>query len=130
MIRRPPRSTRTDTLFPYTTLFRSQPHGRTAIVGLRILLAFRERHRRHHGRLQQLFSKHPVTKSRCEREHDNSYDDPQKAPRKRSEEHTSELQSLMRISYAVFCLKKKNKTTYEQIDRNKQNENACLHDER
>src|SRR3546814_20042732 len=82
MIRRPPRSTRTDTLFPYTTLFRSQPHGRTAIVGLRILLAFRERHRRNHGRLQKLFSKHPVTKSRCEREHDNSYDDPQKAPRK------------------------------------------------
>src|SRR3546814_5581399 len=95
----------------------------------------------------QLFSKHPVTKSRCEREHDNSYDDPQKAPRKhripvprfsgeargsrgyckrecgkrrwracggigaRSEEHTSELQSLMRISYAVFCLKKKKSKT-------------------
>src|SRR3546814_6788701 len=70
MIRRPPRSTRTDTLFPYTTLFRSvagagaEPHGRGD---------------RHHRR----------------------------AHRARSEEHTSELQSLMRISYAVFCLKKK-----------------------
>src|SRR3546814_10709947 len=73
MIRRPPRSTRTDTLFPYTTLFRSRqvrPFG------------FRGR-----SRLQQ-FRDAPRSRSR-------------------SEEHTSELQSLMRISYAVFCLKKK-----------------------
>src|SRR3546814_11877624 len=72
MIRRPPRSTRTDTLFPYTTLFRShgQSHGDTQ-SGV-------SRPRRHVGRV-------------------------------RSEEHTSELQSLMRISYAVFCLKKKKK---------------------
>src|SRR3546814_1183637 len=78
MIRRPPRSTRTDTLFPYTTLFRS---GRT-----------RERGVNDEGRItSRLFQ-----------------------GANRSEEHTSELQSLMRISYAVFCLKKKKQTmTYE-----------------
>src|SRR3546814_17098286 len=73
MIRRPPRSTRTDTLFPYTTLFRS----------LLAALAWPAAHARDAA--------------------------PQPAPR--SEEHTSELQSLMRISYAVFCLKKKKKMT-------------------
>src|SRR3546814_8668180 len=71
MIRRPPRSTRTDTLFPDTTLFRSAAHA-----ALRSHAHPRERARRGHQ---------PA----------------------RSEEHTSELQSLMRISYAVFCLKKK-----------------------
>src|SRR3546814_6855141 len=100
MIRRPPRSTRTDTLFPYTTLFRSQ----------NLFLKFAKRHWPHHqfvwqdvghsyrhiagdaaqhrGRLQRLAEQHAG---------------------RRSEEHTSELQSLMRISYAVFCLKKKKK---------------------
>src|SRR3546814_10862978 len=78
MIRRPPRSTRTDTLFPYTTLFRSG--GRARILGRR-----RQLHR--HG--------FPGDRRRRGR-----------APR-RSEAHTSELQSLMRISYAVFCLKEK-----------------------
>src|SRR3546814_10367836 len=83
MIRRPPRSTRTDTLFPYTTLFRSRVHpvrglGEGGSVGLA---------RHHAGECRGL-------------------------PRRlrglpRSEEHTSELQSLMRTSYAVFCLKKK-----------------------
>src|SRR3546814_19678155 len=74
MIRRPPRSTRTDTLFPYTTLFRS--HGEAEPRPLAIRLGGKEgvEHFR-----QDI----------------------------RSEEHTSELQSLMRISYAVFCLKKK-----------------------
>src|SRR3546814_6063374 len=75
MIRRPPRSTRTDTLFPYTTLFRSvqaDHGGRTA---------------RPPDFMQPA--------SNCARRS------------RRSEEHTSELQSLMRISYAVFCLKKK-----------------------
>src|SRR3546814_9146607 len=76
MIRRPPRSTRTDTLFPYTTLFRS---GSAAS-------AFRRHSGRRTGRSGR------VRRGR------------------RSEEHTSELQSLMRISYAVFCLKKKRKT--------------------
>src|SRR3546814_1880474 len=81
MIRRPPRSTRTDTRFPYTTLFRSveevKPVQPVAARHLHYLLAtpFRYGH---------------------------------KSSSRRSEEHTSELQSLMRISYAVFCLKKKN----------------------
>src|SRR3546814_20541324 len=87
MIRRPPRSTRTDTLFPYTTLFRSRVLGelrnygvqRTVVerlaIGVQVVLES------HHGGLGE-----------------------------RSEEHTSELQSLMRISYAVFCLKKKKNT--------------------
>src|SRR3546814_14923516 len=83
MIRRPPRSTRTDTLFPYTTLFRSLQH----------------------------LLRHDIFRS-------DQFDlvllalqfmgDAREDRRIRSEEHTSELQSLMRISYAVFCLKKKN----------------------
>src|SRR3546814_5519949 len=86
MIRRPPRSTRTDTLFPYTTLFRSRnPRGRARVPRP-------ERFRR---------------RCCCWRgTHDR--DCLETPPRRRSEEHTSELQSLMRISYAVFCLKKKN----------------------
>src|SRR3546814_10276539 len=84
MIRRPPRSTRTDTLFPYTTLFRS--HARA--VNARHVLGTQLRFER--GRIERA---DPVL------DHLNVA---------RSEEHTSELQSLMRISYAVFCLKKKN----------------------
>src|SRR3546814_3404847 len=83
MIRRPPRSTRTDTLFPYTTLFRSGRHRAETAGDVSV-------QRRIHG-----------VDTRCGsagREH-------------RSEEHTSELQSLMRISYAVFCLKKKTELT-------------------
>src|SRR3546814_1874040 len=103
MIRRPPRSTRTDTLFPYTTLFRSyqstraqgcHPLGRApfrTVVGC------------------------PAPLSRADVRTSLSVSDPSNARRSesyypnsdRSEEHTSELQSLMRISYAVFCLKKK-----------------------
>src|SRR3546814_10925959 len=88
MIRRPPRSTRTDTLFPYTTLFRSPRRlpDRHAGGGLR---ECRPRRRRD-GFRQQVARRH----------HSGKTDS-------RSEEHTSELQSLMRISYAVFCLKKK-----------------------
>src|SRR3546814_2483635 len=78
MIRRPPRSTRTDTLFPYTTLFRS----------LHDLLAHRALEDLAGGGHRQGFHEAHLL---------------------RSEEHTSELQSLMRISYAVFCLKKKKK---------------------
>src|SRR3546814_3107025 len=74
MIRRPPRSTRTDTLFPYTTLFRSCCRFRPA-------------------------------RGWCGQAHEG-----------RSEEHTSELQSLMRISYAVFCLKKKKTEKIRQAD--------------
>src|SRR3546814_2488626 len=95
MIRRPPRSTRTDTLFPYTTLFRS-PHGaaRPDRADRRGIAALP----RPRGRGVAAVSR---------------YDDRQRDARAcgsaRSEEHTSELQSLMRISYAVFCLKKKQK---------------------
>src|SRR3546814_1147265 len=79
-VRRPPRSTRTDTLFPYTTLFRSGSRPRPAV-----------RRRRSRGHRLSPCSR------RCR---------PRQSSR-RSAEHTSELQSLMRISYAVFCLKKK-----------------------
>src|SRR3546814_6240212 len=84
MIRRPPRSTRTDTLFPYTTLFRS---------------AMNPGHPNHPGH-ESAESPAPP-RPRCV--------DHRTPPR--SEEHTSELQSLMRISYAVFCLKKKKPNT-------------------
>src|SRR3546814_6089880 len=95
MIRRPPRSTRTDTLFPYTTLFRSQAFGK-------------------HGHGNPRPGHSPMGTWRSA---------PLRVSRRngalrhvRSEEHTSELQSLMRISYAVFCLKKKKKhiTTHTQ----------------
>src|SRR3546814_10888078 len=94
MIRRPPRSTRTDTLFPYTTLFRSRCRARRGRV-------FPHPHRR--------YRRPPFARRLCR----GIARRPQMArPRlgrrpRRSEEHTSELQSLMRISYAVFCLKKK-----------------------
>src|SRR3546814_5681579 len=88
MIRRPPRSTRTDTLFPYTTLFRSLPLARLA--------GQRGNVRPLRGYRPPLFA--PV-RNRCGGSLSSG------PPR--SEEHTSELQSLMRISYAVFCLKKK-----------------------
>src|SRR3546814_5402137 len=102
MIRRPPRSTRTDTLFPYTTLFRS-----------RISLRPRRRQVTHRaGRPRQ------APELRClsdpvHRECDPDRVRPVRAPR--SEEHTSELQSLMRISYAVFCLKKKKNSANHKL---------------
>src|SRR3546814_6743685 len=96
MIRRPPRSTRTDTLFPYTTLFRSvelnkEERGRCGAI--------------HLGRQPDPMCGESIWKD---------------VPGVRSEEHTSELQSLMRISYAVFCLKKKKnqKLPIEQVDMN------------
>src|SRR3546814_7784748 len=107
MIRRPPRSTRTDTLFPYTTLFRSPGAGRRARHasdrwraaggdGVPVPLCPHAR-----GGASRL----GLPSSLC-RGGDGG--------RARSEEHTSELQSLMRISYAVFCLKKKKKTTHNK----------------
>src|SRR3546814_6616686 len=109
MIRRPPRSTRTDTPFPYTTRFRSPP---TITVPGASGGA--------HGALAQAQSDLAAMHARGLTD---SHPDviAQKAQiaqlsraAARSEEHTSELQSLMRISYAVFCLKKKNKTTEQQ----------------
>src|SRR3546814_2240187 len=106
MIRRPPRPTRTDTLFPYTTLFRS---GSRADHRLRPeQLRAEHPHRRAHPPERE-----PANPAAPERSADVG--EPGQEPRAhrlsptRSEEHTSELQSLMRISYAVFCLKKNNK---------------------
>src|SRR3546814_9467808 len=112
MIRRPPRSTRTDTLFPYTTLFRSalrapargpSPAPRSAGIRGRRRPLGRGTARRGRGgaeRDRRLGSCGGLVGlgDRC-------------SAVRRSEEHTSELQSLMRISYAVFCLKKNTKTT-------------------
>src|SRR3546814_10370390 len=99
MIRRPPRSTLTDTLFPYTTLFRSS-HDQTACQS------------------ENLICRHPLSSTfALLKAVDEQRREPEPFTREglfealmekgRSEEHTSELQSLMRISYAVFCLKKK-----------------------
>src|SRR3546814_12562045 len=104
MIRRPPRSTRTDTLFPYTTLFRSGAR----LVGDAVEVARRAREMVEHRR-----SIDEVARRQDQRRVARPEQDAPRCvvglPRGRSEEHTSELQSLMRISYAVFCLKKKKK---------------------
>src|SRR3546814_4521102 len=120
MIRRPPRSTRTDTLFPYTTLFRSKkdegPEPAT-VCGMKGDL-------RRNLRAQVSWSESLNDwVLRIDNENNGDYDgfplhDCSGLPEERSEEHTSELQSLMRISYAVFCLKKK-KTKYNERKRNK-----------
>src|SRR3546814_5022958 len=151
MRRRPPRSTRTDTLFPYTTLFRSQ-HDVVArhdvevqggIVGIELLVhrldgelsALRrgiarvdreigegglelnrvrqdgpEVGREHHGNFELLTERAPQQPDGVVDQHIHVED-------LRSEEHTSELQSLMRISYAVFCLKKKINTNINHLSR-------------
>src|SRR3546814_15926273 len=104
MIRRPPRATRTDTLFPYTALFRSVRCGAL---------------RRHAGTLRTDAGSHPDALAHGARSAAAGWPaagrDAQSrwgaAVTQRSEEHTSELQSLMRISYAVFCLKKKQKSS-------------------
>src|SRR3546814_1065804 len=96
MIRRPPRSTRTGTLFPYTTLFRSVRKGQQGC--------------------------HHLTDGQRRRRGEGS----RRTPDRRSEEHTSELQSLMRISYAVFCLKKKKQQInlkYRRINTKDKNQN-------
>src|SRR3546814_10731371 len=133
MMRRPPRSTRTDTLFPYTTLFRSQSilrllldinkrlgltivlitHGmdvirtvcdRVAVIDAGLIVET--------GEVLDVFlhPQHPVTQSLLSESGIDAegWRDMAQGVGGRSEEHTSELQSLMRISYAVFCLKKKN----------------------
>src|SRR3546814_3384899 len=97
MIRRPPRSTRTDTLFPYTTLFRSL---QAVPMPWAICRAGNGGRCQHHH---------------CPRDQKSSRSNSPRGRHPRSEEHTSELQSLVRISYAVFCLKKKNKQTRRTI---------------
>src|SRR3546814_5741758 len=110
MIRRPPRSTRTDTLFPYTTLFRSPwrtSHGRNRSDARQCGKGDHADHRVDAGCIDRFG---PGRTSR----------DRRASLRDRSEEHTSELQSLMRISYAVFCLKKKNKKSNNTQTKHKQ----------
>src|SRR3546814_5753495 len=121
MIRRPPRSTRTDTLFPYTTLFRSDGMARrqknmAAVLQQRI-------HRNDEKTRQAAYEQqqHISEPLRIDQRHRQYHQPHENAHRQhgqrsfqrypsgqRSEEHTSELQSLMRISYADICLKKKN----------------------
>src|SRR3546814_3680631 len=119
MRRRPPRSTRTDTLFPYTTLFRSGGNGNDEVGrGQGSILAggaipgppcscrsgFSRSYKGGAGRVSCVSGS--ASGSACM---------PASGSGGRSEEHTSELQSLMRISYAVFCLKKKTNTPYTLI---------------
>src|SRR3546814_10844562 len=102
MLRRPPRSTRTDTLFPYTTLFRSKPASLdpdNPANWPRNMFFWRSNVLGASGKGHEYFLKHLVGSMHGVVGTDE-----------RSEAHTSELQSLMRISYAVFCLKKKIKT--------------------
>src|SRR3546814_1405830 len=113
MIRRPPRSTRTDTLFPYTTLFRSD--------GELMLLAFAGVALGCKAEVPLAGACTNVVIGACT----NSVIELQVLHRDgRSEEHTSELQSLMRISYAVFCLKKKTKITLSVLNTTHNNTNT------
>src|SRR3546814_10575798 len=113
MIRRPPRSTRTDTLFPYTTLFRSLSDDKLA--RLQRLCRRRGRKRRQdHGNRRDPGSARDLGAGEAAWRHHPSQMH-RRPPRARSEEHTSELQSLMRISYAVFCLQKKKKQKKTKI---------------
>src|SRR3546814_8399705 len=107
MLRRPPRSTRTDTLLPYPTLFRSDDRPRPSSPRRRARPApWRPHYLRYSARVR-ILTLEPLRAP------------PRPAPvrqRQRSEEHTSELQSLMRTSYAVFCLKKKKKNKANHND--------------
>src|SRR3546814_7998078 len=104
MRRRPPRSTRTDTLFPYTTLFRS-------VAAARPIRPFPSRRARNPG-ARNVVRSSPLSRPACPG---------QRVRAGRSEEHTSELQSLMRISYAVFCLKKKHEHKHADSHTNYKN---------
>src|SRR3546814_10608120 len=111
MIRRPPIFTRTDTLFPYTTLFRSRVPPSVDRRGSRVPADWAPPPDTRRGRRAASNSPDRAARRRTRQtgaatlpKHQDCWS--------RSEEHTSELQSLMRISYAVFCLKKKNKTLH------------------
>src|SRR3546814_4307587 len=114
MIRRPPRSTRTDTLFPYTTLFRS--HRLPARPR-------RDRQWRCAGR--PMASRAAATETAPARPLAAAPTLAHMATSRRSEEHTSELQSLMRISYAVFCLQKKKHNTHKNTHQHTHNTYEC-----
>src|SRR3546814_2602029 len=131
MIRRPPRSTRTATLFPYTSLFRSRLAKALRLLGHHHRLARqrrmalqriarepqhhrrpRERPRRRGQPAQPEYTADRQRRGEQDPQPDHAASSASSLPRRnrpRSEEHTSELQSLMRISYAVLCLKKKKK---------------------
>src|SRR3546814_4659677 len=113
MIRRPPRSTRTDTLFPYTTLFRSAEVGNDVAVDLKF------------DDGNQVFF--VVEPDAALRKLDSESWEPEHELVRRSEEHTSELQSLMRNSYAVFCLKKKTNRPRDQNRRRNRDVNHQEH---
>src|SRR3546814_5139600 len=123
MIRRPPRSTRTDTLFPYTTLFRSLcakssfpattggvhfPLAQSVPTGYIVPMTLNEYMASHGLSEKTLADRLKVSRVSVNRWRNGE----------RSEEHTSELQSLMRISYAVFCLKKKHNIKSTQLHTN------------
>src|SRR3546814_9859155 len=112
MLRRPPRSTRTDTLFPYTTLFRSIIDEVGAALPRRV---------------QQLQGGAGRLLAVAVGDRDDAEARLGDVGQRRSEEHTSELQSLMRISYAVFCLKKKKHNKDTAKDKNKQIRNTDNH---
>src|SRR3546814_10344946 len=116
MIRRPPRSTRTDTLFPYTTLFRAVRGGQTRRRDLRSPAVAR-------GRPPAAGADRRAGRQPRRRAQSGDGAHVHRQSAARSEEHTSELQSLMRISYAVFCLKKK-KT---QSDERRHKKHSKLH---
>src|SRR3546814_2124683 len=112
MIRRPPRFTRTDTLFPYTTLFRSTMRSASTVM---------QKNRAAVAMASMAATTNNISNQR-------SIDPPLAPPMPlRSEEHTSELQSLMRISYAVFCLKKKKSHHTLQKELHKSPKNIILH---
>src|SRR3546814_4794766 len=115
MIRRPPRSTRTDTLFPYTTLFRSTCSTERRTNGV---VSYGKATLTSAGKPLAIVCTSALTASTV-----SSALAPEASltPKpERSEEHTSELQSLMRISYAVFCLKKKTKRTKKHHNKTQQ----------
>src|SRR3546814_3582633 len=115
MIRRPPRSTRTDTLFPYTTLFRSGFRGAAVFPDGPSQSRARQSHLSGEG---AVFLRNALWRALHLGHYGGHRTDDLREVlfMSRSEEHTSELQSLMRISYAVFCLKKKKKINRQHHD--------------